>query len=220
MINPAPYIDHTLLAPTATSDQIIMLCDEAVEYAFAAVCIPPAFVSLAASQLYGSGVKVCSVVGFPCGYNRCVSKILEAEELLDCGADELDMVIALGHLLAGDDRIVAEEISAIVRKAGDSPVKVIIECCYLNPEQMQRATQMVVDSGAAYVKTSTGFGPSGAQLEDVEALARWSGGHIKVKAAGGIRTLRAAQDFIAAGSDRIGCSASVKIMQEWMVAAS
>jgi deoxyribose-phosphate aldolase len=220
MVNPAPYIDHTLLTPTATLDQIVLLCDEAVEYAFPAVCIPPAFVPLAASQLYGSDVKVCSVIAFPCGYNSSMSKIQEAVELLGSGADELDMVIALGPLMAGDDRLVEEEIAAIVKKAGDSPVKVIIECCYLNLEQMQRATQLVVNAGAAYVKTSTGFGPSGAQLEDVRAMVRWADGRIRVKAAGGIRTLAAAQEFIAAGADRIGCSASVKIMQEWLGAAS
>jgi deoxyribose-phosphate aldolase len=220
MVNPAPFIEHTLLAPTTTPEQIVLHCEEAVEYGFPAVCIPPAFVPLAASQLYGSEVRVCSVVGFPCGYSRSATKIQEAEELLHSGAAELDMVIALGPLLAGDERTVSDEIAAIVKTAEDAPVKVIIECCYLSMETMQRATQLVVDAGAAYVKTSTGFAPAGAKLEDVAALVRWSDGRIKVKAAGGIRTLAAVRSFIDAGASRVGCSAGAKIMQEWLIAAS
>jgi deoxyribose-phosphate aldolase len=220
MLNPASFIDHTLLEPTTTSRQIVLLCDEAVEYAFAAVCVPPCFVALAADQLYGTDVKVCSVVGFPCGYNSSYSKIQEADELFNLGADELDMVMALGPLTAGEDDSVRDEIAAVVQKAEGRIVKVIIECCYLSREQMQRATQLIVSAGAKYVKTSTGFGASGAQLNDVEELVRWSSGRIKVKASGGIRSYSEAKSFIDAGVSRLGCSASVRIMQEWMVAAN
>ncbi len=215
MLNPAAYFDHTLLAPTATSGQIVQLCEEAVEYAFPAVCIPPDFVPLASRQLYGSEVQVCSVVGFPCGYNMPESKLREAEQLLEAGADELDMVISIGRLLQGDEQYVSDEIAQLVAMAGAVPVKVIIECCYLSRQQMERATELVVAAGAAYVKTSTGFGPSGAKLEDVKDLVSWSAGRIKVKAAGGIRSLEDVLAFIAAGVDRIGCSSSAKIMQEW-----
>ncbi len=218
MLNLAAYFDHTLLAPTATSAQIVQLCEEAVEYAFPAVCIPPLFVPLASRQLYGSGVQVCSVVGFPCGYNTPEGKLREAEELLEAGADELDMVISIGRFLQGDEQYVRDEIEQLVVSAGAVPVKVIIECCYLTRQQMERATELVVAAGAAYVKTSTGFGPSGAALEDVNDLVRWSAGRIKVKAAGGIRSLEDALAFVNAGAVRIGCSSSVRIMQEWSLA--
>lgn len=215
MNSPAASIDHTLLAPTATEGQVRVLCEEAVEYGFAAVCVPPSFVALSAAALYGSGVKVCSVVGFPCGYATTRSKVRETAGLVAAGAAEIDMVIAVGRLLEESDRDVEDEIAQVVIAAERCPVKAIIECCYLNVEQKRRAAELAVRGGADYVKTSTGFGPSGALIDDVALLADVVAGRAGIKAAGGIRTLDACQDFIAAGATRIGTSSGVAIMREW-----
>lgn len=215
MQNPAPLIDHTLLRPDATETQILQLCEEAVEYEFASVCIPPAFVPVAASALYGSSVAVGTVVGFPCGYNSTRHKVLEAKELAAQGAAELDMVIAVGQALAGRFDYVTEEIAQVVLAAPDASVKVILECCYLDHELMARLTEVVAKSGAAYVKTSTGFGPSGACEPDVRILAQTAAGRIGVKAAGGIRDLETCQAMIDSGATRIGTSSGVKIVSDW-----
>lgn len=215
MDNPAPLIDHTLLKPDTTEAQILSLCEEAVEYGFASVCVPPVFVPIAADRLYGSVVKVCTVVGFPCGYNSLRQKVAEAAELVALGAAEIDMVISVGRLLERRFELVEEEIAQVVIAAEQAPVKVIIECCYLDRELMQRATQLVVNAGAAYVKTSTGFGSSGALEGDVKLLAATAGGRIGVKAAGGIRDYATCQQMIVAGATRIGSSAGVKIVTEW-----
>ncbi len=215
MENPAAFIDHTLLRPDATSNQIQTLCEEAVEAGFASVCIPPAFVSLAADCLYGSEVRVGSVVGFPCGYNSLRQKIQETLEQVAAGAQEIDMVIWLGQLLEGRFGQVEEEIAQVVLAAAEAKVKVIIECCYLSARQMENVTELVVQAGAAYVKTSTGFGPSGAQLADVELLAKVASGRIGVKAAGGIRDLDLCQALLAAGASRIGSSAGLTIVKQW-----
>lgn len=210
----AALIDHTLLLPTVTSQQIIDLCEEAVEYGFATVCVPPNQVSLAAQRLYGSVVKVGSVVGFPCGYNNLRQKVQESADLVAAGAEEIDMVIALNHLLEHRLDRLEEEIAQVVMAAQQAGVKVIIECCYLDTAQKIAATQAVINAGATYVKTSTGFASSGAVLEDVQLLAQIARGKIGVKAAGGIRSLKACREMIAAGATRIGTSAGVKIVGE------
>lgn len=215
MISPATFIDHTLLKPTTTEADILQLCEEAVELGFAAVCIPPAFVPSAVECLYGSEVKVCSVVGFPCGYSRSRQKIMETADLVAAGADEIDMVVQLGDLLAGQLERVESEIAQVVAAARQAPVKVIIECCYLSGELMDAATDRVIAAGAAFVKTSTGFAPSGATIEAVQRLAQRAAGRIGVKAAGGIRSLEDCQNFIAAGATRIGTSAGVTILRQW-----
>lgn len=215
MKNPAGLIDHTLLQPTTAEADIDVLCEEAVEYAFASVCIPPVFVPLAVKNLYGSGVKVCSVIGFPCGYSSTRSKVQETSELVAAGAEEIDMVIQIGHLLSGNTRIVEEEIAQVVIAAQKSTVKVIVECCYLSNSQKVEATEMVCRAGADFIKTSTGFGPSGATVEDVALLVKTSDARIGVKAAGGIRTLEDCLKFIAAGATRIGSSSGVGIINEW-----
>ncbi len=214
-LNPAAFIDHTLLKPDATRDQIKQLCEEAVEAGFASVCIPPAFVPLVHDCLYGSEVKVGSVVGFPCGYHGLRQKVQEAAELAAAGAQELDMVIWLAPLLEGRFAEVEEEIAQIVLAAPGTEVKVIIECCYLTAEQKKKATELVIQAGGAYVKTSTGFGPGGAAQEDVVLLARAAAGQIGVKAAGGIRDLEFCHALLAAGATRIGSSAGLKIVQQW-----
>lgn len=215
MLNPAPLIDHTLLRPDSTENQIIQLCEEAVEYDFASVCIPPVFVPLAADTLYGSAVAVGTVVGFPCGYNSTRHKVLEAKELAAQGAAELDMVIAVGQALTGHLAYVAEEIAQVVLAAPEASVKVILECCYLDHELMAQLTEAVVRSGAAYVKTSTGFGPGGACEEDVRVLAQSAAGRIGVKAAGGIRDLDSCRQMLDAGATRIGTSSGIKIVTRW-----
>jgi len=215
MQSPAQFIDHTLLRPDATETQILRLCEEAVEYAFASVCIPPLFVPLVARTIYGSSVSVGTVVGFPCGYNTTRHKVLEAQELACQGATDIDMVIAVGQFLSGKLTYVAEEITQVVLAAPEAKIKVILECCWLDQEMMARLTDVVVRSGADYVKTSTGFGPEGACEEDVRTLAQTAAGRIGVKAAGGIRDLATCQRMLAAGATRIGTSSGIKIVEQW-----
>jgi deoxyribose-phosphate aldolase len=220
MNSPARFIDHTLLKAETTEDDISALCEEAVEYGFASVCIPPRYVPLAVKNLYGSSVAVGTVVGFPCGYASTRHKILEARELAAQGAAELDMVIAIGEVLAGHLDSVAEEIAQVVLAAPEACVKVILECCYLDPAVMSQLTQAVVAGGAAFVKTSTGFGPGGAREEDVRILAQAAAGRIGVKAAGGIRDLPSCQAMLGAGATRIGTSSGVAIVHQWQIAAA
>jgi deoxyribose-phosphate aldolase len=215
MDNPANLIDHTLLSPGATETQIQNLCEEAVEYGFASVCIPPVYVPVAANLLYGSDVKVCTVVGFPCGYTTTRNKVQETSDLIAIGADEIDMVIQIGWLLNGQHAFVEDEIAQVVITAMKQPVKVIIECCFLSDELKRQAARLVVNAGADFVKTSTGFGPAGATLDDVTLLTETVKGAIKVKAAGGIRSLADIDNFIQSGATRIGSSSGVAIMKEW-----
>ncbi len=213
--NPAPLIDHTLLRPQTTVSQIEQLCEEAVEWGFAAVCVPPVFAPRAVNCLYGSETVVAGVVGFPCGYDSLASKVQLAAELASTGCAELDMVIQIGQALDGDLGGVEEEISQVVLAAPAAKVKVIIECCYLEEHLKAELTRTVIRSGAAYVKTSTGFGPSGAKVADVRLLAEAAGGRIGVKAAGGIRSLAELRAMQQAGASRIGTSSGVQIMQQW-----
>jgi deoxyribose-phosphate aldolase len=215
MENPAPLIDHTLLRPDVVPAQIEALCEEAVEYGFASVCLPPIYVPRALELLYGSAVKTCSVVGFPCGYNSLQQKITETAELVSQGVEELDVVLHLGHLLAGNLNRVEEELARLVLAAQSALVKVIIECCYLSPAQMRQVTELVALSGAAFVKTSTGFGPTGAKVGDVRLLTQTAAGRIGVKAAGGIRDLADCVAMLAAGATRIGSSSGVTIVNQW-----
>jgi deoxyribose-phosphate aldolase len=215
MLNPAPHIDHTLLSPLATPDAILRLCEEAVEHGFAAVCIPPVYVKLAAARLFGSEVTVATVIGFPLGYDTTVTKLQAVHEAIFHGAGEFDLVLQQGLARAGELELVADEIRQVVAAADGLPVKVIIECCHLDIAEKRRLTELIANAGAAYVKTSTGFAASGADLEDVRLLAQAAAGRLKVKAAGGIRDLHACQKFLQAGADRIGTSAGVQIMQQW-----
>lgn len=215
LINPARFIDHTLLSPLTTPDAVIALCEEAVEQGFASVCIPPVFVRLAASRLYGSGVATGTVIGFPLGYDTPATKLQAAREAVSQGADELDLVLQQGLVASGDYQTVGEEIRQVVAAVDGCPVKVIIECCHLDDRGKTRLTELVAGSGAAYVKTSTGFAGSGAELDDVRLLVRVAAGRIKVKAAGGIRDLDTCLRFLQSGAERIGTSAGIRIMQQW-----
>ncbi len=209
-------IDHTLLKPDASQDEIARLCYEARKYRFASVCVNPAYVKLCSQLLKDSGVAVCTVVGFPLGATPTDVKVFEAQQAVREGASEIDMVINVGGLKSRDFELVERDIASVVRvsHAGNALVKVIIEAALLTDEEKVIACQLAKVAGADFVKTSTGFGPSGATPEDVALMRRVVGPSIGVKAAGGIRTLADAQRMIAAGASRIGASASVKIMQE------
>jgi deoxyribose-phosphate aldolase len=213
--SPAPFLDHTLLHPRTTAGDIRRLCGEARRFGFAAVCIPPLYVPLAAEELAGSLVRVATVIGFPLGYTLPAVKAFEAAEALRCGATELDMVIALGRVRDRDFAAVGREIAAVVEAAQGVPVKAIIECCYLDDAEKIRLTELAAENGAAFVKTSTGFGPHGAVLGDVQLLVAAARGRIKVKAAGGIRSWEACRSFLEAGASRIGTSSAPIIMEEW-----
>ena len=212
----APMIDHTLLKPDATQDQVAQLCYEARKYHFASVCVNPANVKLCAQLLKDSGVPVCVVVGFPLGATSTEVKVFEAQQAVQDGASEVDMVINVGALKSRDYELVERDIASIARAchAGSAILKVIIEAALLTDEEKVIACQLAKVAGADFVKTSTGFGPGGAAVEDVALMRRVVGPTMGVKAAGGIRTYADAQKMIAAGASRIGASASVKIMQE------
>jgi deoxyribose-phosphate aldolase len=204
------YIDHTLLKATATWDQIRKICDEAAEKKAASVCIPPAFISRIREH-YGDSVTICTVIGFPLGYNSTAAKVAEAVDAVKAGARELDMVINLGETKAGNFDGVRREIDAI-REVTPGILKVIVETCYLSEEEKIRLCGIVTDAKADYIKTSTGFGPSGAALEDVRLFAKNIGPGVKIKAAGGISTLEEMEAFIDAGASRIGTSRGMTIL--------
>jgi deoxyribose-phosphate aldolase len=213
----ASMIDHTLLKPDATQDQIAQLCYEARKYGFAAVCVNPTHVRLAAQLLHGSSVAVCTVVGFPLGATPPEVKAYEAQVAIDQGATEIDMVINIGALKSKDYEMVARDIRAVVRvcHAHVPPVlvKVIIEASLLNEEEKIAACLLAKESGADYVKTSTGFASGGATVADVSLMRRVVGPRLGIKAAGGVRTQAEANAMVAAGATRIGASAGVKIVQ-------
>ncbi len=212
---PMAAIDHTLLKATATLAEIGVLCEEAVEYGFAAVCIPPLFVAQASCLLYGSDVQVATVVGFPLGYEPTTVKRFQTQQAIANGATEIDMVIQLGAAAAGEFSAVEADIRTVVNAAEGATVKVIIECCNFDLEIKRQLTETVVTAGAAYVKTSTGFAVSGATVEDVQLLSQIANGRIGVKAAGGIRDWSGCRAMLAAGATRIGTSSGVTIVRQW-----
>jgi deoxyribose-phosphate aldolase len=211
----ASMIDHTLLKPDATPDQIAQLCFEARKYNFASVCVNPANVKLCAELLRGSKVKVCSVIGFPLGANTPDVKVMEAQLAVQQGASEIDMVINIGALKGGDLQLVARDIRGIVRAvhSAGAILKVIIETALLTDEEKVTACLLAKEAGADFVKTSTGFSGGGATVEDISMMRRVVGPAMGVKASGGIRTTEDAEKMVQAGATRIGASASVKIVQ-------
>lgn len=209
-------IDHTLLKPDATQDQVAQLCYEAKKHAFASVCVNPSYVKLCADLLKDTDVLVCTVIGFPLGATSTESKAFEAQKAVRDGATEVDMVINVGGLKSRDYELVERDIAAVARAvhAGGAILKVIIEAALLTDEEKVAACQLAKVAGADFVKTSTGFGPGGATAEDVALMRRVVGSGMGVKASGGIRTYADVKKMIAAGASRIGASASVKIAQE------
>ena len=208
------YIDHTILKANATRAQVEKLCDEAAEHEFASVCVNSCWVPLCAERLAGTGVNVCTVIGFPLGAMSTAGKAAEAAAAVADGADELDMVINVGWLVAGEDDLVRDDIAAVVAAAKGRCVKVIIETCLLDDEQKVRACGLSVEAGATFVKTSTGFSTGGATVHDVELMAKTVAGRCKVKASGGIHNAAEAQAMIDAGADRIGTSSGIAIVSE------
>ncbi len=211
----AHMIDHTILKPDATQDEIAQLCYEARKFNFASVCVNPSYVKLCNDLLEGSETLVCTVVGFPLGATPTEVKVFETQQAVREGADEVDMVINVGALKSRDYELVERDIASVARAchAGNAILKVIIEAALLTDEEKVAACQLAKVAGADFVKTSTGFGPGGATAEDVALMRHVVGPAIGVKAAGGIRTYEDAKKMIAAGASRIGASASVKIMQ-------
>ena len=206
-------IDHTLLKANATRAQIEKLCDEALQYNFASVCVNTCWVPLAHEKLAGSEVNTCCVVGFPLGAMLTEAKAAETRLAVEAGADEVDMVINVGWLLDGDYDAVRDDIAAVVKAADGKCVKVIIEACLLADEQKVKACELSVEAGATFVKTSTGFSTGGATVADVALMRKTVGDACKVKAAGGIHTADEAKAMVEAGADRLGCSAGIAIME-------
>lgn len=209
------FIDHTLLKPFATHDQLKALCDEAKQYEFASVCVNPCHAAFVAKELAGSNVKTCCVVGFPFGTHLPEIKLAEAKAALRDGAQELDMVISVGHLLEGDEAYVEHEVQLLAdacREAG-ALLKVIIETCYLEEKHIAAMCRIVEKTGADFIKTSTGYGTRGASLEDIELFCKYLKKPAKMKASGGIRTAEDAKRYIEMGCERLGTSNGVAIMQ-------
>lgn len=208
------YIDHTLLKPEATADQIDLLCAQARQHGFASVCVLPYWVRRSAQQLKESPVKVGTVVGFPLGGNTASIKVKESSQAVSDGAQEIDMVINIGALKSGSFDQVHKEIEAVVREVeGEALVKVIIETALLNPEEKRVACQIAVAAGAHFVKTSTGFSGGGATVEDVRLIKEIVGERAGIKASGGIRTYSAAIGLIQAGATRLGTSSALAILE-------
>jgi deoxyribose-phosphate aldolase len=210
----AKTVDHTLLKPTAVSEQVRELCAEARANHFASVCINPRWVPLAAKELAGSDVLVCTVIGFPLGANQGELKAEEAKLAVKQGAQEVDMVIDIGSLKSGDHKAVEDDIRGVVKAAGKATVKVIIETCFLSDDEKRTACELAKKAGAHFVKTSTGFGTGGATIEDVKLMRKTVGDSMKVKASGGIRSYHDAIAMLDAGADRIGTSSGVSIVSE------
>jgi len=206
------YIDHTLLKPTAGPEDIKRLCWEAMDFKFFAVCVNSAYVPLACRELKGSGVKLAAVIGFPLGAMATKVKIQEAAYCLEQGADEIDMVINLGWLTSGNYAKVLEELKSLKALVAAKVLKVIIETCYLSDEEIVKACELVVESGADFVKTSTGFGTAGATYADVALMKATVGNKVKIKASGGIRDRETALKYIEMGVSRLGTSSGTKIV--------
>jgi len=206
------YIDHTLLKPSATTENIIQLCDEAKKYNFFAVCVNGSFVKLARRELINSNVKIAAVVGFPLGATAPSIKVLETKTYINDGADEIDMVINIGMLKSKDFKYVENEIIAVKNELGDRVLKVIIETCYLTDEEKRVVCKIAMKAGADFVKTSTGFGTNGATIADVKLIKEVLKGQLSIKASGGISDKETALNYISLGVTRIGTSSGIKIV--------
>ncbi|QYA25236.1 deoxyribose-phosphate aldolase [Gramella sp. MT6] len=212
MLQLKDYIDHTLLAATATEAEIRNLCEEAKEHGFYAVCVNSSYVSLAKDFLKDSSVKLAATIGFPLGASSRPAKIQEARTAVSDGAKEIDMVINIGFFKDGKYDEVRSEIQEIKKAIGNKILKVIIETCYLTDKEIAKATELVMQAGAEYVKTSTGFGSRGASLKDIEIMKKVVKDKVKIKASGGIRDAETASKYIDLGVSRIGTSSGIKII--------
>ena len=204
--------DHTLLAQTATWEEIKAICDDGMKYKTASVCIPPSFVKRA-KEYVKDRLAICTVIGFPNGYNTTAVKLFETEDALKNGADEIDMVINIGELKAGNYDFVENEIRVLKQACGDKILKVIIETCLLTDDEKIKMCELVTKAGADYIKTSTGFSKAGATFEDIALFAKHIGEGVKMKAAGGISSVEDAERFVELGASRLGTSRIVKIVK-------
>lgn len=206
-------VDHTLLAQDATWEQIRAICDDGIKYQTASVCIPPSFVKRA-KEYVGEQLAICTVIGFPNGYHTTQVKVFETEDAVNQGADEIDMVINIGMLREKRYEDVLAEIKAVKAACKGKLLKVIIETCLLTEEEKIKMCEIVSESGAEYIKTSTGFSTAGATKEDIKLFAQHVKPHVKIKAAGGIKTMQDAKEFVALGASRLGTSRIIKIIKE------
>ena len=205
-------IDHTLLKAVATWEDIKVLCDEAIKYETASVCVPACYISRI-HETYGDKINICTVVGFPLGYSVTEAKVLETRKAIEDGANEIDMVINISDVKNGDLEKVTKEIAALKEACGDKILKVIIETCYLTEEEKIAMCKAVTEAGADYIKTSTGFGTAGATIEDIRLFKKYIGPNVKMKAAGGVKTVADLEMFINEGCDRIGTSSAVNMLK-------
>nr|UWI51538.1 deoxyribose-phosphate aldolase [Clostridioides difficile] len=205
-------VDHTILKATTTWEDIKILCDEAINMNVASVCIPPSYVKRAAEYL-NSKIKVCTVIGFPLGYQTTATKVFEAKDAIKNGADEVDMVVNISDIKNGDYEKIENEIKEIKEIIGEKILKVIIETCYLNECEKVKMCEIVTVSGADFIKTSTGMGTGGATLEDIKLMKEYVGKNVKIKAAGGVKSISDAEKFIEAGAERLGTSSICKILK-------
>lgn len=206
------HVDHTLLKPTAVWEQIRALCDEAIKYRTASVCIPPSFVKQA-HETYKEQLNICTVIGFPLGYSTTAVKVAETQDAIQNGANEVDMVVNLGWVKEGRFDLVTEEIRRLKEAADGRVLKVIVETCYLTEEEKIALCRCVTDAKADYIKTSTGFGTGGATMQDILLFKQHIGPQVKMKASGGIRTREDIEAYLEAGVDRIGASSAIKAYQ-------
>lgn len=206
------HVDHTLLKAFATWEDIQKLCEEAMEYHTASVCVPPSYIKRI-HDTYGEKINICTVVGFPLGYSTTKAKVAETVQAIEDGASEVDMVINIADVKNGDFDKVTEEIRSLKQVAGDKILKVIIEICYLTEEEKIAMCKAVTEAGADYIKTSTGFGTGGATMEDILLFKKFIGPHVKMKAAGGVKSVEDMEAFLEAGCDRIGTSSAISLIK-------
>lgn len=206
------HVDHTILKAFTTWEDIQKLCDEAIEYQTASVCVPPNYIKRI-HDTYGDKINICTVVGFPLGYSTTKAKLAEVEQAIEDGVEEVDMVINITDVKNGDFDKVTEEIRSLKRAVGDKILKVIIETCYLTKEEKIAMCKAVTEAGADYIKTSTGFGTAGATMEDILLFKEYIGPHVKMKAAGGVKSVEDMEAFLEAGCERIGTSSAISLIQ-------
>ncbi|NLK98325.1 deoxyribose-phosphate aldolase [Defluviitalea saccharophila] len=206
------HVDHTLLKAVATWEEIQQLCEEAIEYKTASVCIPPCYIKRV-HDTYGEKINICTVVGFPLGYSVKEAKMAEVQKALEDGANEIDMVINISDVKNKNYEAIKDEIAALKKLAGDKILKVIIETCYLTEEEKITMCKVVSEAGADYIKTSTGFGTDGATIEDINLFKAHIAPGVKMKAAGGVKSLKDLEMFLNAGCDRIGTSSAIKLIK-------
>ena len=216
--NLSALIDHTVLRPDATKVEVLRLCEEAKSNGFTVIFVPPCYIDEAVAAVAGTSIRVGIPIGFPLGWHSTQTKVAEAVDAVAHGAQVLDMVLNVSRLKSGDHDYVRTDIAEVVQATPNVEHKVILETCYLTQQEKRSACNLVIEAGADYVKTSTGFGAAGATVEDVRLLKETVAGRVKVKASGGIRDWKTTLAMLEAGADRIGTSASLKILDEWWMA--